>query len=552
MANVTLIRPAFSTEIYGTTYATIPKYREVRPPLGLAYLAGSLEKEGHKVSIVDGEPKLLTLEDTVKQVISTNPDFVGITSTTPEFYFASNILKAIKAYDPKIVTMAGGSHVSALPEYTVDRHPEIDYVVVAEGEKGILRVMDVPKERVIRSRGFQDEIDPRTNVRPARHLLNYDNYAYGDPVLGTVRSDAIEGQRSCPFKCHFCFRGVGTKVRERSYVDVVDELEDTYKRHNLNHAIFFDDTFTMRRDRTHNLCEEILKRDIKMHYYCFTAANTLNHDLLKHMKEAGFTMITLGIESGNAQILKSVGKAAKKEAYVAAYQNMENLGIETRGSVILGHPFENHSTIHDTLNFVTEDLRLQRLGVNVLMPFPGTKTWFQAIEGDGLKFTTSEIGGVDHDWSAYKRWGNCVIETRGLTSGGGLTREDLIFYHEYILNEFYTHPRVVGHSEEQKLKGNHDEYYHRPITNALKWKAKFLENEKKNPHRFSNGMTLNEVKEDLRANPNKYSITEYLKESEKKGIVDAAPESFTAPPTALSASGAPIRVFTAKDLHASE
>ncbi|HLF55194.1 MAG TPA: radical SAM protein, partial [Candidatus Nanoarchaeia archaeon] len=382
MANVTLVRPAFTPHIYGSVYSDVPAEREIRPPLGLAYLAASLESQGHRIRIVDGEPKLLDLGDTVDRIMETNPDFVGITSTTPEFNFATDILKAVKSRDRKIVTMAGGSHVSALPEYTIDRHPEVDYVVVAEGEKGILRVMDRPQERVIRSRGPHDEIDPNENPWPARHLLNYDNYAYGDPVKGIVRSDAIEGQRSCPYKCHFCFRGVGTELRMRDVGAIADELEHTYKVNHVKHAIWFDDTLTASKKRAHQLCDEILRREIDMSFYCFTASNTLNKELLEHMRRAGFSMITLGIESGNQDILSSVGKAAKLGDYVIAYTAMAELGIETRGSVILGHPFENHGTIWDTIDFVLEGIPLQRLGVNVLMPFPGTRTWFQTLAKD--------------------------------------------------------------------------------------------------------------------------------------------------------------------------
>ena len=81
---VVLIRPSYSLDIYGV-YEKLPKNREVRPPLGLMYLAGALEADGHEVYIIDAEPDLLDVNEIVLEVLSYNPHFVGITATTPEF-----------------------------------------------------------------------------------------------------------------------------------------------------------------------------------------------------------------------------------------------------------------------------------------------------------------------------------------------------------------------------------------------------------------------------------------------------------------------------------
>ena len=164
--NVVLTRPPYSI-LYGV-YKRIPRDREIRVPLGLLYLASSLEKEGHKVHIIDGEPNLLSVSQIVSRIIEINPDVVGISSTTPEFHLAKEIAKQIKAFNSNIITIIGGAHVSALPDESLNE--DIDYIVVGEGEHSIVRILkDKPKERIIKS-PIIENLD--SLPLPSRHLIN--------------------------------------------------------------------------------------------------------------------------------------------------------------------------------------------------------------------------------------------------------------------------------------------------------------------------------------------------------------------------------------------
>jgi hypothetical protein len=119
MTRITLIRPAYSAHVYGATYQQDKDtLREVRPPLGLMAIAGYLKQYGHSVTIIDGEPDLLDDLRTVQLVMATNPKIVGITSTTPEYPFAYNVLKRIKRESPDLVTVMGGAHITNLPQHT--------------------------------------------------------------------------------------------------------------------------------------------------------------------------------------------------------------------------------------------------------------------------------------------------------------------------------------------------------------------------------------------------------------------------------------------------
>ncbi|MBU3925548.1 cobalamin-dependent protein, partial [Patescibacteria group bacterium] len=105
------------------------------PPLGLAYIAAYLreKKDNVDISILDAEALKMELEDVKKHIINIKPDVVGITSTTPCFYYALKIAELVKEISQDIKVVMGGAHPSALPKETV-KNVNVDYVVKGEGE----------------------------------------------------------------------------------------------------------------------------------------------------------------------------------------------------------------------------------------------------------------------------------------------------------------------------------------------------------------------------------------------------------------------------------
>jgi len=448
----------------------IPKDREIKPPLGLLYLAGALESIGAEVTIIDAEPNVLANEIIVEKVIASDPHFLGVTTTTPEFHTAVDVVSQIKKLDPGIVTMMGGAHVSALPEETLREWPDIDYVAVGEGEESIKRiVLEKPAERIIVSDPIPDlsMLPP-----PARHLVNYNLYRSPEPRRGLVKTDAIETSRGCPFGCAFCYHMHGKKVRYRDVNNVVDEIEESYKSTGAVLFNFFDDTFTLNKKRAIAICDEIIRRDLGLMFYCFTRADTLSKELLERMTQAGFVRITMGIESGNQEMLDRLNKGTKLEQYEKAYRWMRELGLETRGSFIIGGPFETRETIEDSIRFARK-LPLYRVGVNILTPYPGTELYDTAMNGGGgLRLLCT-------DWREYRRWGTSVVETDALSA------PDLEYYQKKFLREFYASPKVIFYHFRQFLRGNRSYFFFRPVIHAMRDRLKAAFVERLRPHKFS-------------------------------------------------------------------
>lgn len=448
---IVLVRPSYSLDIY-RVYGKLPRRRELRPPLGLMYIAAFLERNGFSVSILDAEKDLLDNREILKRILAISPGYVGITSTTPEFPKVKELFDSIKAADPGIITVGGGPHFSAIPRSDKGEYDKIDHIVVGEGEKALLKIVTgAAKEKVIEVANDEPLDDLPL---PARHLVNYEDYQFPVPGKGMVRMDTVVTSRGCPFSCLFCFNR-NTKIRFRDIKKCVDEIVLSHEKYKTEFFMFLDDTLTVSKERTLELCEEIIKRGLnrKLAFYANVRADKADFDTLKKLKEAGIVEISMGVESGNQQILDMVSKGIGLGQYTQVYSWLRKLGFETRGSFILGHPYETHRTIRDTIDFAKK-LKLVRVSCCIMTPYPGTEVYKMALNGKGVRLVSS-------NWGDFTRYGRSVIRT------DELTKEDLERYQKLFLMEFYTQPKVILYHVLQLFRGNLSLYYYRPVIFAI-------------------------------------------------------------------------------------
>ena len=457
-----LIRPG-----YGHVYSrfTLGRPNIIFPPLGYLYLASYLELHGHKVVILDAQAEGLNGDQIINRVLEFDPDFVGIGATTPEFINSSNILRTIKERAPRIITITGGHHPSALPEEALEENKHIDYIIRREGEQTLLDLVRFLEDggnissidglsyrengRTVHNKDRTPIQDLNTLPFPARHLLNSEKYIHPVPEEGFVYATSMQTSRGCPYKCTFCYRSKErSTTRFRNPIKIVDEIEESVRKYNIRFIVFNDDTMTLHRKNMLAMCDEIINRKLEVHWYCLARADTVNREMLTKMKKAGMLVMSMGVESGNPKILESVRKGTTLEQYRKAYKLATNLGIETRASFILGLPYETHETIKDTINFA-KSLDVTKAFFNIATPYPGSVLYDIAKRGDGLRLMTT-------DWKEYKRWGNAVIELENIS------RQDLIWWQKRAMIEFYLRPRIVWHHLKHFIKEGHDSLYYKP------------------------------------------------------------------------------------------
>jgi len=375
---------------------SINKAQGVYPPLGLLYIAAVLEQNGHDVKILDSQALNLTTHETKEEIRKFGPAIVGITCMTPNIKGALEAARLSKEIADEagkdIITVLGGPQLSIYPKETLS-YDYVDIGVIGEGEYTMLDLVNAieNKKDISKIRGIVYK-DKKGNVKstgarivddidslpfPSRHLLQTEKYHC---VITKHPFTTMMTSRGCPFKCGFCFKGPSDeKMRYRDPKSVVDEMEHCVKKYKVREIMFYDDTFTNNRKHVFDVCNEIIKRGMKIKWECPTRIDCLDEEILRIMKRAGCIRLRLGVESGNQKILDIMRKKITLEKIERAFKRSRNVGIETFAYFIIGYACENEDTIKDTINFAKK-IDADWAMFTVATPLPDTNLWELATE----------------------------------------------------------------------------------------------------------------------------------------------------------------------------
>ncbi len=449
--NIFLVNPPF-IEAYGQYKAAAKVGAQPQMPLGIAYIAAVAEKGGHNVTLVDADVEGMSIDDVIQRIRELKPRIVGTTATTPIYASARMILEKTKEHDPSVITILGGFHITALPERTMNETKAADYGAIGEGEetfREFLKKIESGQDiKDVKGLAYREDgkvvintrAEPVSNLKslpyPARHLLKTSEYIWSVPGEGLVPVTSMITQRGCPFNCIFC--GVETifpgKTRYREMEDIIAEIEEVVNVYGIKHIMFCDDTLTLNKEKVLTMCNEIEKRGLNFTFEGYTRANTVDKEILSRLKQSGLVRLSFGVESGNRKILEAIKKGITLDQLKRAYNWCHELRIETRCSLMIGHPFETKETIRQTIEFVKKELKVYQAYINITTPYPGSELYELARQGyGGLKL-------LSDDWSEYRRYGNSVMEMNDLSA------EDLIVLQKKLYRQFYLRPSIIWYN----------------------------------------------------------------------------------------------------------
>ena len=359
------------------------------PPLGLAYIAAVLEKEGFgNIRIVDMKAEKIGFGELRDIIFNFKPKILGVSLATGQVSSGTKLIKIAKEIDKDIICMIGGPHPSALPEKTLEE-TDADVCIFGEGELTTLefvkavyegKELDGIRGLAFKKNGAIKKNPPRALISnlddipfPARHLiLSTAEYSKDSETALTSIHATMMTSRGCPFRCAFCDKSVfGRSFRYRSAKNVVDEIETLVKSYNVQSIRFFDDILTAIPKRVKEICDELIKRNLKIKWSCEARVNTVNPEMLKMMKNAGCTEMHFGIESGDQKILDLQQKDITLDQAREAVKWTNEAGIESRGYFIIGLPGDTKKTINETIQF-GRSLNLGYIGIFMFTPYPGT------------------------------------------------------------------------------------------------------------------------------------------------------------------------------------
>jgi radical SAM superfamily enzyme YgiQ (UPF0313 family) len=443
---VSLISPPYLGSLTSSTPREIHKKTGIAPPLGLAYVAAALETEKISVEIIDMEALQLNGEQLQKKLEEKNPDVVGITCTSATVRKCLQIARLTKDCLSDVTVVIGGPHVSVLPNVMI-QCPEIDVEVRGEGEYTTLALINALErgktlesiQGIAYKKNDQIFINPnRPPIEnldsipfPARHLLP--NEKYCNPLARRLPLTTMITSRGCPFDCLFCEKTYfGRKFRARSPENVVNEIEQVKKDINVQEIFLYDDTFTIDRKRVMKICDEIVRRNLKISWDCRTRVDCVDRDLLFKMREAGCERIHYGVESADQKVLDTLRKGITLKQVKEAFKWTKEAGISILAYFMIGSPGDTRETIRKTID-ISKKLDPDYVFYSVTTIYPGTDMHRYAVLNNYVEpdFWVQYSLGKTNDIPAP------VFETREFS------REDLenIVYQAY--KEFYMRPKFV-------------------------------------------------------------------------------------------------------------
>lgn len=336
----------------------------VLPPLDLLIMASSLRDMGYKVQFRDG---------LVEKVKNFNFDLIIGSLALPTIDEDVSFYRAIKDKHPrvKVIIKTGINYGRILDD--VLALTKADKIIFGESDLNILECI-ARKKRIVD--GGKVSIMDSIPI-PARELGKVGRYKYG-LLPGIVTT--MQTSRGCPFPCaYYCPYPLvqGKQWRAMSPLRVIRELE-IIESLGIKNVLFRDATFTLDMVRAKKICELMIKRRIRINWWCETRLNVLDNKLLRLMKRAGCKGINVGVESLDEKLIETEGKPGVsivrvREMRVAA----KRIGVKLHFLMIIGLPDENVKTLYETFKRLGQ-IKPDSVGFTVITPYPGTKLFEEA------------------------------------------------------------------------------------------------------------------------------------------------------------------------------
>ena len=417
---IVLVEPPMRLE---QVYGELSEWGSVSPPTGLCYIAALLREKGFAVSIVDGEAMGWGVKETVDAVVQQAPDIVGIACKTLWMVNGHKVASAIKERLPHISIVAGGNHVTALPDRSLKEFPAFDIIVIGEGELTFLDLvnamnsgknLDEVNGIAFRKAGGAHITPQRERIKnldelpfPAYDLLPNIAVHY-KPVLNCVEkipAFSLVCSRGCPGQCTFCDRKVfGNCPTTHSPEYIVKLIKELKEKYGIRYLLFDDDNLLVNKKHLFALLDEMEKEKLYIPFTCQSRVDTIDSERLSRLKKAGCKMILFGVESGSQKILNAMKKYITPEKIYQAITATNKVGIKTMGFFIIGYPGETEETLKETVILIKK-CRFTDVGVFLFTPLPGSEIYNNI----------NKYGEYTEDWEAMNSY-EALFVPYGLTA----------------------------------------------------------------------------------------------------------------------------------------
>jgi radical SAM superfamily enzyme YgiQ (UPF0313 family) len=346
-------------------------------PIGVYYIAAMLKENHYDVEILNWHNINETPHQIEEVLLEKKPDVIGLSILHANRWGGIEVARIAKRIDSRVQIVFGGIGASFLWEHLLVQFPEIDYVVIGEGEYSFLELIRCLEQGHGNEIGKINGIALRSEgkilkTEDAATICNLDEvpnparyYQYRHLVL----------TRGCAWKCSFCGSPQfwGRHVRFHSVDYFVEQIELIYNK-GITFFYFCDDTFTINPQRVIELCKTILRKNLNITWAAISRVDNVTEEAIYWMRKAGCIQISYGVESGSEKIRSHLNKNISTAQIKKAFTMTQKYGILARAYFIYGCPQENWSTVQETIDLMNEIKPLSTI-FYILDIFPGTELY---------------------------------------------------------------------------------------------------------------------------------------------------------------------------------
>lgn len=389
------------------------------PPLDLPYLAACLLREGFRPRVIEAGALDLSpaqLCDRLRTEDTGGRTLIMVRTSLPTIDWDLAVCMEIRRTMPQATIGLYGGAVPAL-SFRLEQDRTIDFAVLGEPDEPVVELMrGDPLEQIPGLLVRRDGVWRRSAERKAQRdldglpfprwdLLPVDRYIIPkSSTAGRLRFLPMLTSRGCPYGCSYCPYpvGQGLKWRYRSPGNVVDEMEHLVRDFGVEYVLFRDPMFSLNQRRVIEICEEIVRRGLRVRWACETRVDCLDEATIVGMARAGCVGINFGVESSDPEIQKGVDrKPIHVEEFERKVAVCKRHGIRTFAFFIVGLPGDTVDTILSTITFALK-IRASWVQFTVATPFIGTKLhrWAAGhgfIAEDHYQIVSSHEGSIGNE-----------------------------------------------------------------------------------------------------------------------------------------------------------
>jgi len=367
--------------------------------LGLGYIATAIKNAGFAFDLID-----LDVNRNQGLKFAKSYDVVCMGSLISGYKKIKHILLEVRKFNPHAKIIVGNSVATSIPNLLLN-NTEADIVVMSEGDETIVDLLNTIKhEKSIDDvRGICYKHNGRIVYTEQRKAIKnislipnvdfdiFDIEGYiknsdvdeSDELIGKdIRPLAINTARGCPFNCTFCYHTFKSiKYRRRSPQSIVSEIKNLIKKYGINYVKFYDELTFFTKKQANDFAEEVLSSGLNIYWVAQCRANLFNAqdiDIVKKMKDAGCCGMGYSLESSDASILCAMNKKISVKHFSEQSKLLQDAGISTWTSLVLGYPQETPETIRKTFECCTRSNIYPSIGF--LLPQPASVMYEYAIE----------------------------------------------------------------------------------------------------------------------------------------------------------------------------